>query len=324
MAEAADERRISLVLRADTIQRLDDLRKQWSLRSRGQAIQRVLDDVLADIEQDDEADIEVEHQEHVDGALVLLSDASPEDGAAEAESESQGPDPTQRSGGITLPGFVSKRTSDLRRSLKEPRISEAQAQGDRFEVMDAQQLNSAIHCVQQHWMALYSSEPSAAVLEASMHWLSRDIWPVADAAEGQTFTWNAVQQVMLSYAPSWEIREASVDRVVVAAGVLEDPFSAAELSQRIPSLVGRMVQRLRRRRKGTPFLDLQSTMSVQGALKLLGLPTVPGHKLTLVEIREAYRVKALASHPDAGGNADDMRRLNEAYQQLKARFVRPS
>jgi hypothetical protein len=85
-----------------------------------------------------------------------------------------------------------------------------------------------------------------------------------------------------------------------------------------------MVQRLRRRRKGTPFLDLQSTMSVQGALKLLGLPTVPGYKLTLAEIREAYRVKALASHPDAGGNADDMRRLNEAYQQLKARFVRPN
>jgi len=35
-------------------------------------------------------------------------------------------------------------------------------------------------------------------------------------------------------------------------------------------------------------------------------------------------VKALASHPDAGGNADDRRRLNEAYQQLKARFVRPN
>ena len=65
-------------------------------------------------------------------------------------------------------------------------------------------------------------------------------------------------------------------------------------------------------------------MSTQGSLKLLGLPTAPGHKLTLGEIREAYRQKALASHPDAGGNADDMRRLNEAYQLLKQRFVRAS
>jgi hypothetical protein len=197
LAEAADERRISLVLRAETIQRLDELRQQWSLRSRGQAIQRVLDDVLADLEQDDDEEIDVEGQEHVDGALVLLADANPGDATSEDDNEPDGPDPSQRSGGINLPGFVSKRTSELRRSLKEPRISEAQALGDRFEVMDSQQLNSAMHSVQQHWMALYGSEPSAAVLEASMHWLSRDIWPAADAAEGQTFTWNAVQQVML-------------------------------------------------------------------------------------------------------------------------------
>ena len=115
-----------------------------------------------------------------------------------------------------------------------------------------------------------------------------------------------------------------LDRVVVAAGVLEDPFSAAELPGRVPSLVGRMVQRLRRRRRGSPFLDLQSTMSTQGSLKLLGLPTAAGYKLTLAEIREAYRQKALANHPDAGGNEEEMRRLNEAYQLLKQRFIRPN
>ena len=49
-------------------------------------------------------------------------------------------------------------------------------------------------------------------------------------------------------------------------------------------------------------------MSTQGSLKLLGLPTAPGYKLSLSDIREAYRQKALACHPDAGGSAEDMRR----------------
>ena len=236
--------------------------------------------------------------------------------------ETPEPEPEERSTGINLPGFVSRRTTKLKRSLKEPVVSEAQASGERFEVMDDQQLSASIAAVQNHWMSLYGNEPSAAVLEAAMNWLGQDIWPSSDASEGQSFTWNAVQQVMLGFCPSWEVREASVDRVVVAAGVLEDPFGAASLPMRVPSLVGRMAQRLRRRRRGSPFLDLQSTMSTQGSLKLLGLSTAPGFKLSLSEIREAYRQKALACHPDAGGSAEDMRRLNEAYQLLKQRYVR--
>ena len=156
-----------------------------------------------------------------------------------------------------------------------------------------------------------------------MHWLGHDIWPSSDAADGKTFTWNALQQVLLGYVPSWDLRDPSVDRVVVAAGVLEDPFGAAGLPQRIPSLVGRMVQRLRRRRRGTPFIDLQATMTTTGALKLLKLPTAPGHSLTLNQIREAYRLQALNHHPDAGGDPEEMRRLNEAYQLLKQRYRKP-
>ena len=316
MAEPLNDkgRRVSLELREDTIERLDALRKQWSLRSRGAAIQRLLDDLLQDlpVEHDVESEQDVQPEDHLQGAIVLVS----------STNETPEPEPEERSTGINLPGFVSRRTTKLKRSLKEPVVSEAQASGERFEVMDDQQLSASIAAVQNQWMSLYGSEPSAAVLEAAMNWLGQDIWPSADASEGQSFTWNAVQQVMLGFCPSWEIREASVDRVVVAAGVLEDPFGAASLPVRVPSLVGRMTQRLRRRRRGSPFLDLQSTMSTQGSLKLLGLSTAPGFKLSLSDIREAYRQKALACHPDAGGSAEDMRRLNEAYQLLKQRYVR--
>ena len=316
MAEPLNDkgRRVSLELREDTIERLDALRKQWSLRSRGAAIQRLLDDLLQDLpaEHDVESEQDPQPEDHLQGAIVLVS----------STNETPEPEPEERSTGINLPGFVSRRTTKLKRSLKEPVVSEAQASGERFEVMDDQQLSASIAAVQNQWMSLYGSEPSAAVLEAAMNWLGQDIWPSADASEGQSFTWNAVQQVMLGFCPSWEIREASVDRVVVAAGVLEDPFGAASLPLRVPSLVGRMTQRLRRRRRGSPFLDLQSTMSTQGSLKLLGLSTAPGFKLSLSDIREAYRQKALACHPDAGGSAEDMRRLNEAYQLLKQRYVR--
>ena len=316
MAEPLNDkgRRVSLELREDTIERLDALRKQWSLRSRGAAIQRLLDDLLQDLpaEHDVESEQDPQPEDHLQGAIVLVS----------STNETPEPEPEERSTGINLPGFVSRRTTKLKRSLKEPVVSEAQASGERFEVMDDQQLSASIAAVQNQWMSLYGSEPSAAVLEAAMNWLGQDIWPSADASEGQSFTWNAVQQVMLGFCPSWEIREASVDRVVVAAGVLEDPFGAASLPMRVPSLVGRMTQRLRRRRRGSPFLDLQSTMSTQGSLKMLGLSTAPGFKLSLSDIREAYRQKALACHPDAGGSAEDMRRLNEAYQLLKQRYVR--
>ena len=141
MAEPVNDkgRRVSLELREDTIERLDALRKQWSLRSRGAAIQRLLDDLLQDLPAEHSTDEEDETQpeDHLQGAIVLVS----------STDEPSEPEPEERSTGINLPGFVSKRTTQLKRSLKEPVASEAQASGERFEVMDDQQLNGAIAAV---------------------------------------------------------------------------------------------------------------------------------------------------------------------------------
>ncbi len=43
---------------------------------------------------------------------------------------------------------------------------------------------------------------------------------------------------------------------------------------------------------------------------------------TLVEIKRAYRQRALAAHPDRGGDADAFRALTDAYQKLLARRKR--
>jgi curved DNA-binding protein CbpA len=55
---------------------------------------------------------------------------------------------------------------------------------------------------------------------------------------------------------------------------------------------------------------------------LLRLSTVADRPYSLKDIRDAYREQAQSHHPDAGGSAEAMRRLNEAYQFLKERYRR--
>ncbi|MFM7086140.1 MAG: J domain-containing protein, partial [Cyanobium sp.] len=168
-----------------------------------------------------------------------------------------------------------------------------------------------------HWQRLYGHAPNATVLENAMIWVAHDIWPQAEQSEGHLFTWSAACRVMLEVAPGWTDEEPSFERVMVVAGVLEDPFSVSTLALRLPTLIRRFVQRFRRRSRGSSFQTLEHTMTLQGALKLLQLPTNLGQRVTLREIRDAYREMALSHHPDAGGSEEAMRRINEAYQLLK-------
>jgi hypothetical protein len=168
-----------------------------------------------------------------------------------------------------------------------------------------------------HWLALYGQPANATVLEAAMLWLAQDIWPQSDQSDGRTFTWSAACQVMQQFVPGWSDGPPTFERVMVTAGVLEDPFSGSTLTLRMPTLIRRFVHRFRRRRRGTSFQTLEHTMTLHGALRLLQLPTDPGQRLTLAQIREAYRDMAQSHHPDAGGSVEAMRRLNEAYQLLK-------
>ncbi|MFY8148485.1 MAG: J domain-containing protein [Prochlorococcaceae cyanobacterium] len=223
--------------------------------------------------------------------------------------------PSSSGSGIDLPGFVRKRSDQLRRSL---RVRPGSLQPDEsLPRIGADLIEGALQVATQHWLDLYGSTPSDAVLEAAMLWLAQDIWPQSDQSEGRLFTWSLASEVVRGFVPSWGEAPASFDRVMVMAGLLEDPFSASTLDLRIPTLIRRFVHRFRRRRPGSSFLTLEHTMTVPGALKLLQLPTAPGHRFTLAQIREAYREMALKHHPDSGGSVDSMRRLNEAYHLLK-------
>jgi len=55
------------------------------------------------------------------------------------------------------------------------------------------------------------------------------------------------------------------------------------------------------------------------AWEILGLPVGS----TLAEVKAAFRQRALETHPDHGGDADDFRALHQAYERLVVRTSRP-
>jgi hypothetical protein len=344
-AVAPGRRRISLELPADLVAKVDSLKSEWGVRSRGDALQRLLQQIFAeDIETDDSngpgllestgrqapepsqfpgpppEDQQPLFQEA--SALVLLDPKDTADLAfALAYDEPPSSPASRRSTGasIDLPGFVRKNADRLRSSL-HPERHPAQAPATTMALFSDEQMEAALEASHRHWLDLYGKPANAAVLEASMHWLARDVWPESDSSEGRPFTWSLAQQVVRTFAPGWTLAEASFERVIVMSGILEDPFSGNTLALRIPTLIRRFVQRVRQRRGGMSFNTLQETMTLHGALKLLNLPTTAGQRFTKDQIRDAFRQQALNHHPDSGGSADMMRRLNEAYQLLKDQY----
>ena len=264
-----------------------------------------------------------------DRALVLIGrgaldsvdrrdDVSQDNIAADTKTKNKS------AGGINLPGFVQKRTSEIRESLK-PKPKDAQnSDSPLLPSIDATVLASCSQAVSDHWLNLYGKPAGDTVLEAAMTWLARDIWPNADGTEGRTFTWSQASAMINSLCPGWVEPSPCFEQVMVVAGVLEDPFATSELKHRLPTLIRRFVNRFKRSRKVTSFETLESTMTVHGALKLLGLPTQAGASLTLKIIRDAYKQQAMDTHPDAGGSTEAMRRLNEAYQMLRELYRQKS
>ena len=335
MVEKSDQtrRRISLELSQELLDWMDGFKAEWGLRSRGDILERLLEQIVHGDANDEEGEADPEPAGSLNetGAIVLINreivsqvDQEQDPGELpEIELERSGrvrgagvQSKRPSGGGIDLPGFVRRQSVQLKRSLELPNPGPNQTlQG--VELIDLRSIEEALGATRDHWLDLYGQPATDAVLEAAMVWMAQEVWPQAEQSEGRTFTWSLLVQVIQGVAPSWPLGAASFERVIVAAGILEDPFSARTLPLRIPTLIRRFVQRLRKRRKHQSFQAIDHTMTVLGALKLLKMPTTPDVAISLVQIREAYREQAQCHHPDAGGSADAMRRLNEAYQLLK-------
>ncbi len=329
MAERGGEanQRIAVTLATDLVEQIDRLKEELGLRSRGRVLEQLLDELFRVPQEEGEffqeggEGEESSPREEIDEqtSLVLVGRAALDlglDPFATAQDRLDLPEESPRGGGIDLPGFVRRRSGEMRESLRADRPATA-APLAPLPQLSAAVAQQALQEVREHWLGLYGSEANANVVEAAMIWLARDIWPQSDQSEGRRFSWREACRAMREVVPRWSDAPPSLERVIVTAGVLEDPFSAATLALRIPTLIHRFMHRFRKRAQGTSFQTLEHTMTVQGALKLLQLPTDAGQAISLAQIREAYREHALSHHPDAGGSVEAMRRLNEAYQLLK-------
>ena len=332
--EGKEVKRISIDLPIDLVAGVDRLRKEWGFRARGLVFERLLEVILSNDLDDNiienkqldfnhnsssaQNGIDISNQE--EKALVIVGNkniqiknvAVNDVKAKDVQSNKQ----DSVSTGIELPGFIRKQTTNLKRSLSKDKTFK-NMEDTSITTINIDDLLKAKDAAEKHWIYLYGQKPTESVIEASMIWLARDIWPNVDGTENIPFTWNAACKMLNSYCSDWKIDSVTFDDVVILAGALEDPFSAKNLRSRIPTLIRRFVNKFKRSQNVTSFQTLESTMTVHGALKLLGLPTKAGSSLTLSFIRDAYKEKALSNHPDAGGSNETMRKLNEAYQLLK-------
>ncbi len=336
--EGKDIKRISIDLPIDLIEGVDRLRKEWGFRRRGQVFERLLQVILAkdldeEIIENEQLDLThndihdsisdqggIENSKKEEKAIVIVGNKNIEiKNVIVNDVKTNNAKTNQKltvSTGIELPGFIRKQATNLKKSLSKDKTFK-NMEDTSITTINIDDLIKAKDAAEKHWIYLYGQKPTDSVIEASMIWLARDIWPHVDGTENIPFTWNAACKMLNSYCREWNIDTITFDDVVILAGALEDPFSSKNLRNRIPTLIRRFVNKFKRSQNVTSFQTLESTMTVHGALKLLGLPTKAGSSLTLSFIRDAYKEKALSNHPDAGGSNENMRKLNEAYQLLK-------
>ena len=330
ISEDSNNKRISIDLPEELISKFDQLRKEWGFRSRGPVIEKLLSELLQDDDllpktQQQTLDYSEKVNENEysnfdeESALVLIKSSVQEN--IKKISDENIPINIQEkiektNLNINLPNFVGKKVKNLKRSIN---IEKTNQKLNDIQINTIKE-NDLIKCrieIISHWKKLYGTIPNEHIIEASMDWFCIDIWPNIDGTEHLPFTWSAANKLMTELCPCWAKQTPSLELVILMIGVLEDPFATSDLINRIPTLVRRFVSRFKRKNKGNSFEALDSTMTVHGALKLLELSTAAGSAHTLNKIREAYKTKALETHPDSGGSTDEMRKLNEAYQLLK-------
>jgi hypothetical protein len=138
VVEKSDQtrRRISLELSEELLTWLDGFKAEWGLRSRGDILERLLEQLVPGQPDEDGGEPEPEPADSLNetGAIVLINRdlVSQKDldlGTYETDGKQVGPLDGARGhstqgkrpgGGIDLPGFVRRQTGQLKRSLELP------------------------------------------------------------------------------------------------------------------------------------------------------------------------------------------------------------
>ena len=333
ITENSNTKRISIDLPEELISRFDQLRKEWGFRARGPVIEKLLTELLQEedlLPKNEQQTLDYNEKENINdfsnfdenSALVLIKSDKEEKINKEVEEKNvldKKEVKEKPNLNINLPNFVGKKVKNLRRSINIEKTKQKINDIQISPIKESDLIKCRIEII-SHWKNLYGTIPNEQIIEASMDWFCIDIWPNIEGTEQLPFTWSAANKLMSELCPFWKKQNPSLELVLLIIGVLEDPFATTDLSNRVPTLVRRFISRFKRKNKGNSFEALDSTMTVHGALKLLKLSTAAGSAHTLNKIREAYKIKALETHPDSGGSTDEMRKLNDAYQLLKSLY----
>jgi len=232
--QGKEVKRISIDLPIDLVDGVDRLRKEWGFRARGLVFERLLEVILSndlddEIIENEQLDfnhnsnndsstpyIRIDNGNHEEKALVIVGNKNIEIKnvavndvkAKDVQSNKQ----DSVSTGIELPGFIRKQTTNLKRSLSKDKTFK-NMEDTSITTINIDDLLKAKDAVEKHWIYLYGQRPTESVIEASMIWLARDIWPNVDGTENIPFTWNAACKMLNSYCSNWKIDSVTFDDV---------------------------------------------------------------------------------------------------------------
>ena len=207
--ENTNTKRISIDLPEDLIFRFDQLRKEWGFRARGPVIEKLLTELLLDddlIPKNKQQEIEFNKNTNnnenynidENTALVLIKpDIKKEFIKIEVDNKPSNNDKDKAKANlnISLPNFVEKKVKNLRRSINSEKLKENINDIQINTIKENEMIKCRIALI-SHWKTLYGTIPNDHVVEASMDWFGRDIWPNLDGTENLPFTWSAANKLI--------------------------------------------------------------------------------------------------------------------------------
>ena len=200
--EDSKRQRISVEMSEPMVELIDQLKGEYGARSRGRVLEMLLQDLLdpGDATSDpggtpDKGDAippATSNSRDEVTSLVLIGTGNQHNRLEETPRADRAGTTSSSSSGIDLPGFVSKRTSQLKASLRSPQQRDGGQNDPLVSTVNPADLRDASAAAEDHWRSLYGQPPGPTVIEAAMTWLARDVWSSTDASDGRPFTLSLI------------------------------------------------------------------------------------------------------------------------------------
>ena len=160
--EESTSKSITLKLPSRQVSLIDQLKREYGVRSRGQVLEILLEGILGDVDESESGALAtaaavtnaVEETISPEVTSLVLIESTTQ------RRQQQDTSPSLPStGGIDLPGFVSRRTSQLRDTLQAPRQNRSSNDAPLLSSVAIQDLQAAAQAADDHWSSLTASPP---------------------------------------------------------------------------------------------------------------------------------------------------------------------